>query len=199
MEFPTREQLFELADNRFSQERGYSITTTLDAGDIARYSEIVKDVLNEEANRVYWEMYPDAPLKIDPDNDAHNTYEKAWVEVRDQVWSLAPEPPVHPNELDLSHIRAACFEKMADLWPTIREEIRDDVQKTIDTAIETFREQLEGGQIRGQAYWESEPLEIVSNEDPGHKVKTRLRIGQDTDGNFVGGLIADETKVENPL
>ena len=78
-------------------------------------------------------------------------------------------------------------------------EIRDDVQKTIDTAIETFREQLETKQLTGQAYWESEPLEIVSNEDPAHKVKTRLRIGQDTAGNFIGGLIKDETKVENPL
>jgi hypothetical protein len=44
-----------------------------------------REQLYEETDRRYYERYPDGPRVIDPDDSTHDDYERAWLEIRDQL------------------------------------------------------------------------------------------------------------------
>jgi hypothetical protein len=179
MEYPTREQLYAEVDDWFRSERPDAPATF--SKDAPEHAELRKEwigirdvILAEYVNRMYWELYPDAPVKIDPADPAHQRYEQAWLQIRDQIMSAAPMPPVHEGELDLSRVRASCFELMAYSWPQIREELHSDLRATVETMVDAYRSAIEEGRIAPDASWKSDVVEIVSNEDPEHKVRLQL-------------------------
>lgn len=44
-----------------------------------------RDQLYEETDRRYFERYPDGPRVIDPHDSSHDDYERAWLQIRDEV------------------------------------------------------------------------------------------------------------------
>ena len=44
-----------------------------------------RDQLYDETDRRYKAAHPDAPDRIDPDDPAHNGWERTWLEIRDSV------------------------------------------------------------------------------------------------------------------
>ena len=157
----------------------------------------IRDViLAEYVNRLYWELYPDAPIKIDPGDPAHDRYEKGWLELRDQIMSNAPQPPINDGELDLSRVRADAFELMAYSLPQIREELYQDLRATVETMIDTYRTALRDGRVAPDDHWKSDLVEIASNEDPQHKVQLRM-FAFLYEGMYQGGL--DVFEVVKPL
>lgn len=175
MEWPTREQIYAEVDEMFRREHPMALPLTRDGKDdepLRREWLSMRDwVLNEHVNRVYWEMYPDAPVKIDPDNPAHDQYERGWIEIRDRIMSLAPQPPINDGEIDLSHVRSSALEHLEIVLYQIRPELHSDLRATIETFVMRYAEHVQDG---GNDSWESDVVEIPSNEDPEHKVRLQL-------------------------
>jgi hypothetical protein len=179
MEYPTREQLYAEVDAWFRSERPSAPAKF--SKDAPEHAELRKEwigirdvILAEYVNRVYWELYPDAPIKIDPDDPAHDRYERGWLEIRDRIMSAAPQPPVHEGELDLSRVRASCLEHIEYVMDQIREELYSDLRATVETMVDNYRTAIDTGVIGATDSWTSDVVEVVSNEDPEHKVRLRM-------------------------
>jgi hypothetical protein len=179
MDYPTREQLYAEVDDWFRSERPDAPAKF--SKDAPEHEALRKEwvgirdvILAEYVNRVYWEVYPDAPIKIDPADPAHDRYEKGWLEIRDQIMSAAPQPPVHEGERDLSRIRASALEHIEYRLTEIREELHSDIRATIETMVDNYRSAIETGAIGPTDSWKSDLVEVISNEDPEHKVQLKL-------------------------
>jgi hypothetical protein len=139
-------------------------------------------------------MHPDAPIKIDPNNPAHERYEAIWLALREAILVNAPEPPLEAGEIDVSQLRSMCYELVAYRWDEIREELHSDIRATIETMIDNYVTAVRAGTAPN--IWLSDVVELASNEDPEHKVKLRLQAFF-YQGRHTGGLEIFE--IEKPL
>ena len=113
-------------------------------------SKIRDALLDSEVNRIYWERFPDGPLKLDPENPDHNPYVNGWLEIRDAIMSSNPLPPGDDDErhdIDTSYARADLNRVLARLLPDIDPDHHQELTEYFDGAFDEIREAALYGSI----------------------------------------------------
>ena len=151
--------------------------------------------LSSEANRIYWELYPEAPIQIDPDNPEHQRWVQVWNEIYANVKSFEPQPPFGVYSMDQTELRADVLRSVLLYLSEIRPDLHQDVRWTVESWMDNYREAWESGSLIAHRYWEPPVVELVSNEDPTHKV--RLGIIIRADGYNPSGTPSVE--IDNPV
>src|SRR5580765_5752849 len=88
-----------------------------------------RDQLNAEVDRRFFEQYPDAPARLDPNDASQTAWVNAWLTIRDDVlnaWTNTVFFSFFPaaGQLDPNNPGDAT---LIEYWTDIRDQIRDGV------------------------------------------------------------------------
>jgi hypothetical protein len=164
---PTREQLYEEVDRLFRQEfpdapavlsRGPADEWYRDA-----WLGIRDNVLNTLTDEIFFDGAPGAPYPLDPDNDAHDTYVKEWIEIRNMVLDNAPMLPIGDIDddkhfVDMYYVRAGIEDSLQDVLAEAPESIHAEIRTHGATADAKVYDAFLVGDISTGATWWSEPI-----------------------------------------
>lgn len=185
---PSKEELYALVDERF-REAHPDAPERLDAeGD--EHAELRDDwgrihagLVNELANRIYWDAFPDAPVVIDPHQPGHRRYADAWNDIHAQLLANRPVPPIAagtpPTAVDagLSEVRAGMYERLAHMLRQTPAAMHHRLQATIDWHIFEALKVARGDDGRYPGYVSDK--EIIEHTEPGstEPLQVTLQVG----------------------
>jgi hypothetical protein len=201
MHTPTREELHQLVDQQY---RAWwpDAPTRLNASAGHRewrekWRHVRDEVLNDEVNRLYWATQVDAPLKIDPDDRAHDRFQRAWLDIREQIMCNRPDPDVDDGGIDPSYLRGGFNESIVGVREQLHPDVLERLERSVDVAILAVLDAFDAGLIPSDgSYWESpDPIQLRSDTDPQHGVRAWPKATH-RDGQLFGHF---STLIDNPL